>query len=220
MRLLFVRHGDPDYSTDTLTPLGHRQAAAAAERLSGEGITHIVSSTCGRAYLTAQHTADRLGLPIESADFLREISWGSRNGIELPHHGNPWHAGSEAVSQQVPLMGDPEQYACFNNNRVLDSAAALGDGLDAWLELRGYRREGAYYRVTEDADEGTVAIFSHNGASVAAWARLFNLPFFFVCCCVSVHHTSITQVSMHKAPGQLITPGFSYVNDYKHTVGL
>ena len=220
MRILFIRHGDPDYSIDGLTERGHRQAAATAERLSDAGIDRIVSSTCGRAWLTAEYTAKHLGLPIEPAEFMREISWGSRDGSEIAHNGNPWYVTGDAIAAQVPLMGDPEQYACFNNNRVLDSAAALGDGLDAWLAECGYHREGAYYRVDEDAFDGTVAIFCHNGASVAAISRLMNLPFFFTCCSFCIGHASITDISLYKAPGALINPCFVYTNDYKHTIGV
>ena len=34
MRIIFVRHGEPDYARDCLTEAGRRQAAAAAERLA------------------------------------------------------------------------------------------------------------------------------------------------------------------------------------------
>ena len=34
MRILFIRHGDPDYEHDCLTELGRRQALAVSERLS------------------------------------------------------------------------------------------------------------------------------------------------------------------------------------------
>ena len=37
MRIIFVRHGEPDYARDCLTDAGRRQAAAAAERLAGGG---------------------------------------------------------------------------------------------------------------------------------------------------------------------------------------
>ena len=49
MRLIFVRHGEPDYEKDCLTETGKIQAAAAAERLAGEGISEIYASPCGRA---------------------------------------------------------------------------------------------------------------------------------------------------------------------------
>ena len=38
MRIIFIRHGAPDYARDCLTETGRIQAAAAAERLAGEGI--------------------------------------------------------------------------------------------------------------------------------------------------------------------------------------
>ena len=80
MRIVFVRHGHPNYEKDCLTELGHRQAAAAAERLRHEGVEKIYSSTCGRAFETAQHLGDVIGLPVEGCDFMREISWGDVDG--------------------------------------------------------------------------------------------------------------------------------------------
>lgn len=38
MRIIFVRHGHPDYKNDCLTPLGHEQAKAAAARLQNEKV--------------------------------------------------------------------------------------------------------------------------------------------------------------------------------------
>ena len=37
MKLLFIRHGDPDYTNDTLTKKGWREAECLAEMLSGNG---------------------------------------------------------------------------------------------------------------------------------------------------------------------------------------
>ena len=41
MRIIFVRHGEPDYAHDCLTEMGKLQAVAAAERLRNEGIEEI-----------------------------------------------------------------------------------------------------------------------------------------------------------------------------------
>lgn len=73
MRIIFVRHGYPNYVNDCLTELGHKHAAAAAERLKDEGIEQIFSSTCGRAYETAEYIAKKYNLPIVKCDFMREI---------------------------------------------------------------------------------------------------------------------------------------------------
>lgn len=57
MRIIFVRHGHPNYVKDCLTDLGHKQAAAAAKRLKEESIQKIYASSCGRAVETAEYTA-------------------------------------------------------------------------------------------------------------------------------------------------------------------
>ena len=90
MRIIFVRHGHPDYVHDCLTPLGHQHAEAAALRLKDEGVTAIYSSTCGRALETAAHLADTLGLPVTRCDFMREISWGPLDGAPIP---GSWRTG-------------------------------------------------------------------------------------------------------------------------------
>ena len=47
MRLLFVRHGDPDYVHDTLTEKGHREAAFLAERAGTRKWEHALSRPSG-----------------------------------------------------------------------------------------------------------------------------------------------------------------------------
>ena len=41
MILYYLRHGDPIYSPDSLTPLGHEQAKALAKRLATYGLDEI-----------------------------------------------------------------------------------------------------------------------------------------------------------------------------------
>ena len=41
MRLLIVRHGDPDYEKDTLTEKGHREASLLAKKLKDEKIDYM-----------------------------------------------------------------------------------------------------------------------------------------------------------------------------------
>ena len=62
MLLYIVRHGIPNYETDSLTPDGQKQAEAVSRRLVQAGIDEIYSSPLGRAIQTAQPTAKKLGL--------------------------------------------------------------------------------------------------------------------------------------------------------------
>ncbi len=103
MRIVFVRHGEPDYVRDTLTETGRPQAEAAAERLRNEGIEEIWSSPMGRAYETAQATADVLGLPVRTLDFMHELDWGSIDDEPIFADGHPWDIADEMARQGMPL---------------------------------------------------------------------------------------------------------------------
>ena len=61
MRLLLIRHADPDYANDALTEKGHERARLLAERLAYVAIDAIYASPMGRARLTADYTTRRRG---------------------------------------------------------------------------------------------------------------------------------------------------------------
>ena len=220
MRIIFVRHGHPDYSTDTLTELGHRQAEAAAVRLNSENIDHIFSSSCGRARETAEHIAQGRNMEVELLDFMREISWGSVDERELYHNGHPWRTVEKMVAEQQSLL-DPDwrQQEPFCFNKIIPRADAVGEGFDEWLQTLGYTREGDYYRVGTPKYD-TVLLASHGGSSSAALAHLFNLPLPFLCYAVCPAFTAITIVNLRGEEGSLISPRFELVNDSLHIRGL
>jgi glucosyl-3-phosphoglycerate phosphatase len=83
--MILLRHGqsefnlhfsatrrDPGIEDPKLTPLGHQQAAQAAEALAGEGLRRIIVSPYTRALETAAPVARRLGLPVVINPIVRE----------------------------------------------------------------------------------------------------------------------------------------------------
>ena len=49
MRLIFIRHGDPDYVHDTLTEKGKREAELLAQRVKNWDVSKFYVSPLGRA---------------------------------------------------------------------------------------------------------------------------------------------------------------------------
>lgn len=49
MEIILIRHGDPDYANDTLTPRGHEEAKKLARFLADKPIDAIFQSPNGRA---------------------------------------------------------------------------------------------------------------------------------------------------------------------------
>ena len=72
MHLYLIRHADPDYAHDTLTPQGFKEARALARRMAAVGLTHLYSSPLPRALLTAQAVAHLSPVPIVQQGWLVE----------------------------------------------------------------------------------------------------------------------------------------------------
>lgn len=220
MRIIFVRHGHPDYKHDCLTELGHKHAEAVAERLREEHIERICASSCGRAAQTAQHIARLQNREVETLDFMREIGWGTAEGEEIPHRGHPWSLAEDMVADARTLMSstwfaeDP-----FARNTVTKNVRKVGENFDLWLADMGYVREGEYYRITAPRYQ-TVAMVSHGGSSSAVMSHLFNLPFPFVCSALCPDFTAVTVVNFPGESGSLSAPQFEIMNDARHIAGL
>jgi probable phosphoglycerate mutase len=98
-RIVAVRHGETVWNAEmrmqgqldtTLSERGRRQAARAAEALSGEGIEAIVSSDLVRAFDTAAAIADSVGLPVATDPGLRERRFGVFQGYTYAESDALW----------------------------------------------------------------------------------------------------------------------------------
>ena len=217
MKIIFVRHGHPDYVNDCLTELGHEQAAKAALRLKDEGISEIYSSPFGRAYETAQHLAELLSEEVTRLDFMREIKWGPTEGKEVYDEGHPWDTSLYALSLGHSLMDEGwTKEPPFCDNVVFSEIERVARQSDEWLESIGYKREGANYRVIGDNTDRTIALFSHGGSSSALFSHMLNLPFFYLCRALCPDFTSITILSLSDEKGAVTAPMIELANDSRH----
>ena len=220
MRIIFVRHGHPNYEMDCLTPLGHKHGEAVAERIKNEPVEKIFSSTCGRAMETAVHIDKYFGLGVEGLEFMREIKWGSADGSRIYGDGHPWLTSDYLVEQGKDLLDSGwRESELYRNNRVVAAADTLGTNFDVWLSKFGYTREGEYYRVGRP-QYGTIVLVSHGGASSAVLAHVFNLPLPFVCSAICPDYTAVTVVNLSEQEGALAAPKFEIMNDARHIAGI
>ena len=73
MRILMIRHGDPDYEHDSLTETGRREAALLAEEAGSLNLGDCFVSPLGRARETAEYTLKKLNRSARALDWLREF---------------------------------------------------------------------------------------------------------------------------------------------------
>ena len=217
MKIIFVRHGEPNYELDRLTDEGKKQAECASKKLARYNIERIYASPMGRAMETAEYTADELKIPREDIiqlDYMHELIWGSRDLEEFYQDGHPWTIADEMVERGMDLL-DPNWASneYFANNRVTEFVRLVDEGIDDLLLKLGYRREGRYYRnERKDDEQFIVALFSHGGSSTAALAHILNLTFPYLCATIHSPFTGITILRFDSQPGSITIPCIEYMD--------
>ena len=218
MRLILVRHGEPDYEHDCLTEKGKKQAEIVARRLMKEGIEEIYSSPLGRARQTAEPFAELSGIgKVQILDFMREIRYGREEA--LYQSGNPWTVAFDLVREGCDLQSpDWRSLPGYEGNTAVTEVDKVRQGTDEWLALIGFEREGLYYRCNpEYAVERTIALFSHGGSSTAFMSRVMNIEFPQLCVLMAnLQHTSVTILSFDSTPGALSMPFIELACDVAH----
>ncbi|MBP5466160.1 MAG: histidine phosphatase family protein, partial [Clostridia bacterium] len=136
MLLFFVRHGDPVYSPEELTPLGLRQAEAVAKRLALYGIDKIYSSCLKRARQTATPLSEYVKKEPVILDWCsEELAW-KEFALDLDDTG---HRGW--AFQHHPEM--------FNDKAVL----SLGENWTEHKNFKGTSFESGMKRIRKEADD-------------------------------------------------------------------
>lgn len=175
MRLIFIRHGDPDYVRDSLTEKGWKEAALLAERVSRWKVDAFYCSPLGRAQDTASLSLKKMGREATTCDWLREFS----AKIIDPISGNrkvPW----DFMPDYWTPFKEMHQIEHFGEVPVLAEADVQKEfewackGLDDLLASYGYVREGLVYKVKEHRDD-TIVLFCHMGITLFLMGHLLNI---------------------------------------------
>ncbi len=142
MRIIFVRHGEPDYSTDTLTEQGQREAAALKERAKHWEIEQAFVSPMGRAKETAQPTLDALGIEAACYEWMEEFRPRIIDPLTMEEHC-AWDLMPETYTAD-PLLMDPDHWfdaeVYQQNPKVKERALHIYEKLDQFIEGYGYHR--------------------------------------------------------------------------------
>ena len=173
MKLLIVRHGDPDYSIDSLTETGWKEAALLSDRLSRLEVRACYCSPLGRAKDTATATLKKLGMEAEICPWLREfaplVHKPDRDGIAWDWLPQDWTACPEFFDKDRWL-----EHPAFVGSDVPREYRWVCDGLDELLARHGYVRQGNLYRA-EKPNEDTIILFCHFGLESVLLSRLLNV---------------------------------------------
>lgn len=207
MIFFYIRHGDPIYSPDSLTPLGERQAEAVAKRLGLHGIDKIYSSTSNRAMMTAQPTCELLKKEMELLEFANEkypwkyftvpfgekVTW----AFQHPQIRRLFH------DPEVRALGDRwyehPQLKQYSFQKGIENTYQKADEFLASLGYEHVRGTGVYRVVKSNEDR--VALFAHQGFGMVFLSCLLDIPYPVFCTQFDLSHSSITVIRFQEEEG-------------------
>lgn len=216
MRIYIIRHGNPDYQTDSLAARGYQEADALATYIERLQLTHLYCSPLGRAQETCRPCAEKLGLPVETLFWTRELT-----GIYYELEGFGRFAPFSAPGEVMYSLSPTPRYEGWQNQKYFDDPRyasrirEMQEGADALLARHGYLREGALYRI-ERPCEDRIAVFCHQGLATTWLAYLLNIPYqaawagFWQAC------TGITCIMMECRSKRFSVPRMLCMGDTSH----
>ena len=173
MKIIFIRHAEPDYENHTLTEKGFREAKYLGEYYKDAHFDAIYSSPLPRAKLTAEAFAN--GQPIVVKEYLREF-WHPVNIDGDPTRHN-WDFFPEEIERHPEIYTDDfltsEIGKSANLKELYDDVIR---NFDETLKEHGYERMGGHYK-TNRANKDTVVFVCHLGMMSLLMSRLCHIPY-------------------------------------------
>ena len=179
MKLMFVRHAEPDYKHDSLTLKGHREAQLLSLRLAKLDVRDFYASPLGRAQETARYTLERTHRTAETLPWLAEFR-GRSIDPETGAERIPWDY-KPRLWQGHPLLYDVNHWTEDELFRVGTVDAIWREtqaGMDALLSRYGMTREGHLYRCENNqhrpagVGHAGIPVRSRNEADFVEYQRL------------------------------------------------
>ena len=221
MRLIFIRHAEPDYSCDGLTDKGKLEAELVGKRVAGWDVTDFYCSPLGRAKDTAAPALSLLNREATIIPWLREYSYPI---INPTHHKesvcwdfipSDWADNEKMHTMTEWLSIEPAS----GNSKLAEQYTVVTEGIDSILLKYGYKRTGNYYtnignpksrQITStvidsnrhianelpyDDAEPTIVFFCHYGVTCLILSHLLNIPFPLLAQGTLIAPTGVTVVN-------------------------
>ena len=219
MLFFYIRHGDPVYDPDSLTPLGLRQAEACGRRLAAYGLDRIYASSSERARLTAKPACEMLKTEPVLLDWCREdIAWQEftvvRDGRKRWIFQDPETARLLA-SPAVARMGeDWAEHPALSGTGAKSGIERVRRETDAFLAGLGYAfdpDERLYRRC--GGSPGRAALFAHQGFGMAFLSTVLRIPYPLFATRFDMGHTGVTAIEFPDGDGPCLPCCLQLSND-------
>ena len=218
MLLYIVRHGDPVYSTDSLTERGRLQAEAVGKRLFHSKIDRIFSSPMGRAIETAEPACRLLGLEKNIEEWTHEI----QSERLTPFPDGKMKSITNVQNTYYRENGNIDlpfdrAYECtgINQTQMKSAVQYIEEHGKEFLERLGYKEENGVYRILRKNEE-KVALFCHSAFARAWLSVLLHIPLHMMWASFVYTHTGVTVLEFKNNENGVTAPQCLCYSDVSH----
>lgn len=178
MRIIFIRHCEPDYSIDSLTEKGWKEARLLAKRVARwDNIDHFYCSPLGRAKDTCKTCLEPLNIKADTLDWFKEFVVEVNNPDNNEKRYIPWDYMPNYWTNTDCFMDKDNWWkaSVFEGSDIKEKSDDFIQKFDKLLEEYGYFRSGNMYKTNKENDDTTIVIFCHLGITFLALSHLLNI---------------------------------------------
>lgn len=211
MLLYLVRHADPIYEPDSITPFGTRQAEAIGRRLAKTGIDKVYSSSSVRAQLTAKPLCEITKKEPVILDWCNEAyAW---DYMSIPNSEGlvtwPFHIPEmkrKFMSREIRSL-DKFWYTHpdFKDTRFEAGVKFMQRNADEFFKSLGYEHDtenNIYIPLNSNNDK--VALFAHQGFTLLFLSSVLDIPYPQFCSHFDMITTGMTVIEFKDNNGVVI----------------
>jgi len=209
MFFYIIRHGEPDYETDTLTEIGRKQAELLSERFATIKFDRIFSSPLGRAKQTAMPTCVKQSKNFEVLQWLNENLAYEAMATNIEGKLDWWFS---IQNTKIRSTDDAQKHA---SNQSQDFCASVASAFDDLLSGLGYKKCRNGYELTVPSCS-RIAMFCHGGISRILLSHALAIPFHTFCASFDIPHTGVTVLHFETTKDKITAPRCLMLSDLSH----
>ena len=200
MKLVFIRHADPDYPNNTLTEKGFEEIKALKKFYDRKDFKAVFCSPLNRAILTCE-AIKNMNNNYEIKEWLMEFPDAVNINGES-HHA--WDFPEDLIDENIDSIFDVHNYEknkIYKNTEIKKHIDEITFKFDQILEQYGYKRKGSYYIPIKPNDD-TLLFVCHLGIMSVLISHLFNCTYINVAEYFAPAPCSVTTlISEERKPG-------------------
>ncbi|MBQ9157751.1 MAG: histidine phosphatase family protein [Erysipelotrichaceae bacterium] len=217
MKIVFIRHGDPNYELDALTEKGILEAKALIPRVEKMNADYYYVSPLGRARQTAQIAMERIDKEAKVLDWLREFPAVVEHICE-PNPGPQCWDWMPSDWAKEPSFYDIDHFydhPVMKSGHVKEFYEDVINHFDALLKKHGYAKNGKTFDVLK-ANHDTLCFFCHFGIECVLLSYLINVSPMILWHGFVASTSSVTIVNTEERQKGIASFRISHFGDTSH----